>query len=160
MSLGILAWMLGPSLFAADDPFAGTWKLNAAKSKLPAHSLESDTLQIEVDGKSLKIAQDGVDDSGAPFKLTVLGGFDDSFYGIKGFAVADEVSFRRPSSRHILAEVKKSGATVAWIDADVSGNNLKINLSIVDAAGKESKSMALFQREVGDSGQSFSIKHQ
>lgn len=143
----ILACAVGLPLPGADDPFAGTWRLNVAKSKLQPPSPASDIVRIEVDDKGVKIEQEGTDDKGAPFKLTVLGGFDDSFYGIKGCARADAVSFRRPASRHILAEVRKSGATVAWIDAEVSGNNLKISLSLVNEDGKETKSVALLQKE-------------
>jgi hypothetical protein len=121
--------------------------LNVAKSKLQPAAPESDTVRIEVDGKDLRIEQEGIDDKGAPFKLTVLGGFDDSVYGIAGYAHADSVSFRRPSSRHILAEVRKSGAAIAWFDAEVSGNNLRVSVSVVDAEGKETKSLAILQRE-------------
>ena len=143
----LLACALALPTFGANDPFAGTWKLNAAKSKLQPPVPQSDTVRIEVDGKDLKIEQEGIDDKGAPFKLTVLGGFDDSVYGIAGSAHVDSVTFRRPSSRHISAEVRKSGAAIAWLDAEVSGNSLRVNLSVVDAEGKEIKSLAILQRE-------------
>ena len=143
----LLACTLAVPSFGAGDPFAGTWKLNVAKSKLRPPAPESETVRIEADGKNLRIEQEGIDDKGAPFKLVVLGGFDDSVYGITGWARADAVSFRRPSSRHIVAEVRKSGVAVAWIDAEVSGNSLRVNLSFVDAEGKESKTLAILQKE-------------
>jgi hypothetical protein len=132
---------------APPDPFAGTWKLNTGKSKLPPGGPQSDTVHIEIDGLELKIAQEGTTHEGLPFKLTVLGGLDDSIYGIKGCVYADAVQFRRTSPRRILAEVKKSGGTVATLDAEVSGNSIRINLLIVDAEGKESKSVVVLQRE-------------
>jgi hypothetical protein len=143
----VLASILALPSYGANDPFAGTWKLSVAKSKMQPPAPESDTVRIEVDDKNVRIEQEGIDDKGAPFKLTVQGGFDDSFYGIVGSAHADAVSFRRPSSRHILAEVRKSGVAVAWVDAEVSGNNLRVNLSFVDTGGKEVKSLAILQRE-------------
>src|SRR5258708_800313 len=143
----LLACTLALPTFGANDPFAGTWKLNVAKSKLQPPAPESDTVRIEVDGKDLTIEQEGIDDKGAPFKLTVLGGFDESVCGIAGSAHADCVTSRRPSSRHILAEVRKSGAAIAWLDAEVSGNNLRVNVSVVDAEGREIKSLAILQRE-------------
>jgi hypothetical protein len=143
----LLACTLALPTFGAADPFAGTWKLNVAKSKLQPPVPESDTVRIEVDGKDLKIEQEGIDDKGAAFKLTVLGGFDDSVYGIAGSVHADSVSFRRPSSRHIVAEIRKSGAAIAWLDAEVSGNSLRVNVSVVDAEGRETKSLAILQRE-------------
>jgi hypothetical protein len=143
----LFACALALPTFGANDPFAGTWKLNVAKSKLQPPAPQSDTVRIEVDGKDLKIEQEGIDDKGAPFKLTVLGGFDDSVYGIAGSAHADSVTFRRPSSRRIQAEARKSGSAVAWLDAEVSGNNLRVNVSVLDADGKEIKSLAILQRE-------------
>jgi hypothetical protein len=143
----LLASTLTLPSFGASDPFAGTWKLVVAKSKLLPPAPESDTIRIQVDGKDVRIDQEGVDDKGALFKLTVLCGFDDSSYGIAGSSHADSVSFRRAGSRHILAEVRKSGVAVAWLDAEVSGNSLKVNLTVVDASGKEVKSVAVLQKE-------------
>jgi hypothetical protein len=143
----LLACSLALPIFGATDPFAGTWKLIAAKSKMLPPAPGSDTVRIQVDGKDVRIDQEGIDDKGAPFKLTVLCGFDDSSYGIAGSTHADSVSFRRVSSRHILAEVRKSGVTVASLDAEVSGNNLKVNMTVIDADGKETKSVAVLQKE-------------
>ena len=142
-----LAWVLASPSFGATDPFAGTWKLIAAKSKLQPPAPKSDTIHIEVDGKDVRIEQEGIDEKGEPFKLTVLCGFDDSSYGIAGSTHADSVSFRRVNSRHILAEVRKSGVTVASLDAEVSGNSLKVNMTVIEADGKEVKSVALLQKE-------------
>jgi hypothetical protein len=143
----LFACVLALPTFGANDPFAGMWKLNVAKSKLQPPAPQSDTVRIEVDGKDLKIEQEGIDDKGAPFKLTVLGGFDDSVYGIAGSTHADSVTFRRPNSRRIQAEARKSGSAIAWLDAEVSGNNLRVNVSVLDADGKEIKSLAILERE-------------
>ena len=143
----LLACLLVLPAFAAGDPFSGTWKLNVAKSKLQSPAPESDTVRIEIEGNDLRIQQEGVDDKGEPFKLTVQGGFDDSRYGMTGFRYADAISFRRAGSRRIAAEVRKAGVVVAWLEAEVSGNTLKVNLSVLDAEGKEVKSLAVLQRE-------------
>jgi len=104
-------------------------------------------VRVEIDGNDLRIEQEGVDEKGEPFKLTLQGGFDDSRYGITGFRYADAISFRRPAGRRILAEARKSGVVVAWLEAEVSGNTLKVNLSVLDAEGKEVKSLAILQRD-------------
>lgn len=143
----LLACMLVLPTFAAGDPFSGTWKLNVAKSKLQSPAPESDTVRIEIEGNDLTIQQEGVDDKGEPFKLTVQGGFDDSRYGITGSRYADAISFRRPGGRHIVAEVRKAGVAVAWFDAEVSGNTMKVNFSVLDPEGKEVKSLAVLQRD-------------
>jgi hypothetical protein len=143
----LLASTLVPPTLGAGDPFSGTWKLNVAKSKLQPPAPGSDTVRIEIEGQDLRIEQEGVDDKGEPFKLILEGGFDDSRYGIAGSRYADAISFRRPAGRRILAEARKSGVVVAWLDAEVSGNILKVNLSVLDAEGKEVKSLAILQRD-------------
>jgi hypothetical protein len=143
----LLACTLVLPAFAASDPFSGTWKLNVAKSKLLAPAPGSDTVRVEIEGNDLRIDREGVDEKGEPFKLTLQGGFDDSRYGISGFRYADAISFRRPAGRRILAEASKSGVVVAWLEAEVSGNTLKVNLSVLDAERKEIKSPAILQRD-------------
>jgi len=145
-ALLLVCTLVLPAL-GANDPFFGTWKLNVAKSKLQPPAPGSDTVRIEIDGNDLRIEQEGVDEKGEPFKLTLQGGFDDSRYGIAGFRYADAISFRRPAGRRILAEARKSGVIVAWLEAEVSGNTLKVNLSVLDAEGKEVKSLAILQRD-------------
>ena len=51
------------------------------------------------------------------------------------------------AGRRILAEASKSGVVVAWLEAEVSGNTLKVNLSVLDAERKEIKSPAILQRD-------------
>ena len=51
--------------FCAADPFAGTWKLNVAKSKLQPPAPEADTVHIEIDGENLRSDQEGIDDKGS-----------------------------------------------------------------------------------------------
>jgi hypothetical protein len=143
----LLACALTLPLLGASDPFSGTWKLNVAKSKLRSPAPGSDTVRIEIDGNDLRIEQEGVDDKGEPFKLMLQGGFDDSRYGIAGSQYADAISFRRPTVRRILAEARKSGVVVAWLEAEVSGNTLKVNLTLIDAEGNEVKSLAILQRD-------------
>ena len=143
----LLACVLVLPALGASDPFSGTWKLNVTKSKLLPPVPGSDTVRVEIDGNDLRIEQEGVDEKGEPFKLTLQGGFDDSRYGITGFRYADAISFRRPAGRRILAEARKSGVVVAWLEAEVSGNTLKVNLSVLDAEGKEVKSLAILQRD-------------
>jgi hypothetical protein len=143
----LLACAFSLPSFGAGDPFSGTWKLNVAKSKLQPSAPQSVTIRIEADANNVRIDQEGVDDKGVPFKLAVQGGFDDSLYSFTGSVYADAVSFRRPNSRHILAEARKSGTVVVWFDAEVSGNNLRVTVTTMDAEGKEVKSLAVFQKE-------------
>lgn len=54
----------------APDPFAGTWKLDVAKSTYkPGPAPKSLTVTIEAAGKAFKVAADGVAGDGTPIKM-------------------------------------------------------------------------------------------
>ena len=62
--------ILAVGLFAAENPFVGTWKLNAAKSKLAGSGLgQNATVHNESDGKSLKVSVESTDPQGQPLQL-------------------------------------------------------------------------------------------
>jgi hypothetical protein len=52
------------TLFAADSPFSGTWKLNLAKSKMTPPVPKSDIAVVDADENGLKLNQDVITDKG------------------------------------------------------------------------------------------------
>ena len=52
------------SLFAAESPFSGTWKLNLAKSKMTPPLPKSDIAVVDADENGLKLNQDVITDKG------------------------------------------------------------------------------------------------
>jgi hypothetical protein len=74
--VAVLAMSL--SLFAAESPFTGTWKLNLAKSTPPAP--KSDGAVVDADHDGLKFNEDIVDDKGQPMKITYEAKFDGKDY--------------------------------------------------------------------------------
>jgi hypothetical protein len=51
LAIGMVAFCMTASLFAADDPFNGTWKLNVSKSKFaPAPGPQGRTRSLAVCG--------------------------------------------------------------------------------------------------------------
>ena len=66
-SLGSIALVLAmaTAAMAAEDPYAGTWKLNVAKSRFaPGQVRKSEVNVIEIQGNLLKIVGDRVDADG------------------------------------------------------------------------------------------------
>ena len=49
---------------SAQSPHMGTWKLNEAKSKIPAGATKNNTVVYEMSGDDIKVTVDGVDGSG------------------------------------------------------------------------------------------------
>ena len=60
-------FLISTALFAADNPFLGTWEMNTAKSKstgMPA--AKSMTVKFEADGEKIRRTVTGVDGEGKP----------------------------------------------------------------------------------------------
>src|SRR5689334_19956902 len=71
----------------------GTWKLNEAKSKLPAAAPKNDTVVYEAAGDSIKVTVDGTDAAGKPAHNEWTGKFDGKDYPLTGDATADTRSY-------------------------------------------------------------------
>src|SRR5437879_9096562 len=69
--------------FAA-NPHMGTWKLNEAKSKMPAGMGKNTTVIYAEQGDKVKVTVDGVDKDGKPTHSVWVGKFDGKAYPSKG----------------------------------------------------------------------------
>ena len=59
--------LLSPALFAAENPFLGTWVLNTAKSKFsPGPGPKNETVKFEQDGDKIRRTVSGTDGQGNP----------------------------------------------------------------------------------------------
>src|ERR1700736_3696922 len=97
------------SLFAAESPFSGTWKLNPAKSTPPVP--KSDTAVVDADENGLKFNEDIIDDKGEPLKISYEAKFDGKDYPVTGLPDADSISYLRVNTHTLKATVKKGGKT-------------------------------------------------
>ena len=65
--LSITLFLITTSLFGADNPFLGTWKLNTAKSKSsPGPVAQSMTVKFDADGENVRRTVTGLDRQGKP----------------------------------------------------------------------------------------------
>jgi hypothetical protein len=68
----------------AATPHIGTWKLNEAKSKIPAGMGKNNTVTYEEQKDKIKITVDGVDKNGKPVHSIWVGKFDGKAYPLPG----------------------------------------------------------------------------
>ena len=124
MALGIALLAL-PSL-AADSPFVGTWKFNAAKSKFSAGapSLKSATVKAEMDGAKLKTSVDGVDGEGKVLKYVVSALLDGTAAPVTGNPNVDSTEVKRVDD-HTMTVVAKKAGKVVYNDKRVVSKNGK-----------------------------------
>src|SRR3954469_24128342 len=90
--LGLCIFGLGIA-FAADNPQMGTWKLNEAKSKIPAGAMKNTTVVYAVDGDNIKVTTDGTTGDGKPVHTEWTGKFDGKDYPLTGDPNADSRSY-------------------------------------------------------------------
>lgn len=105
------------SLFAAESPFSGTWKLNLAKSKMTPPVPKSDIAVVDADENGLKLSQDVVTDKGESLKISYEAKFDGKDYPVTGDPSADSVSYKRVNANTLKGQTKKGGKVA--IDATI-----------------------------------------
>jgi len=125
--------------FAAQDPHMGTWKLNDAKSKIPAGVGKDATVVYAMAGDSVKITVDGVDAGGKPTHNEWTGKFDGKDYPVTGDPANDTRSYKRVST-HVLALTDKKGGKVTIsgrIVVSADGKSRSTTLNSTDAKGNK-----------------------
>jgi len=135
-------------VFAAGDPFSGTWKLNPSKSKLPLPMPRSQTVHIKAGSRSIRIREEVVEEDGKRLTVTVKARFDGKDYAVAGSPFADAVAYQRVDSHTLKGTVKKAGKVVTSETATISadGKTLTGSYSGIDATGKQVDAVAVLER--------------
>ncbi len=100
------------SLFAAESPFSGTWKLNLAKSKTTPPAPKSDVAVVDADDNGLKLNEDVITDKGEALKISYEAKFDGKEYPVTGDPSSDSVSYQRINANTLKGQTKKAGKVV------------------------------------------------
>jgi hypothetical protein len=111
------------SALAADDPAAGTWKINLAKSKYsPGPAPQSTTVTIKIENNTEIYDSEGVDASGNPTHGSFSAKLDGTDAPVSGIPYADTVSTKRSSPTHFVALLKKGGAVMMTVHIVVAAD--------------------------------------
>jgi|SRR5215813_5749776 len=114
-ALIVLAAIAAGSLSAEDNPFAGTWKLNLAKSKFdPGPGPKSQTRPIVAQGEGAKDSFDGIRADGSPAAYSFETNYDGKDCAVTGAGMpggADTIALKRINSHKVEATAaRKSGS--------------------------------------------------
>ena len=148
--LGVAAVLaMGVVCFAADDMYVGTWKLNEAKSKLPAGATKNNTVIYEAAGDSVKVTVDGVTADGKAVHDEWTGKFDGKDYPLTGDPTADSRSYKKIDDHTMALANKKDGKVVASGRIVISADSKSRTLHLIgtDAAGKKDTSSAVYDKQ-------------
>jgi len=132
----------------AQDAHMGTWKLNEAKSKIPAGATKNHTVVYEAAGDSIKVTVDGTDASGAAAHNEWTGKFDGKDYAVTGDPTADTRAYRKVGARTLAMTIKKGGKVTVTgrIMVTVNGKSRTVMTSGTDANGKKFKTTAVYDK--------------
>ena len=134
--------------FAA-NPNMGTWKLNEAKSKLPATAVKNNMVVYEAAGDSIKVTVDGVDAEGKPTHNEWTGKFDGKDYPLTGDPSADTRSYKVVNDNTTDLTNKKGGKTTlsGRIVVSADGKSRSITVSGTDSKGMKVKYTAVYDKQ-------------
>jgi len=140
---------VGLTICSAQNPSLGTWKLNEAKSKIPAGSPKNITVTYEAAGDSIKGTIDGVDGQGKPTHTEWTGKFDGKDYPVTGDPTSDTRAIKQIDDHHYQLTVKKTGKVTltgkAVIAAD--GKSRTVTVSGMDSMGMKTEAVSVYDKQ-------------
>jgi hypothetical protein len=142
-----LSFMGSAACFAA-NPHMGTWKLNEAKSKIPAGMGKNTMVTYAEEKDNIKVTVDGVDKDGKPTHSVWVGKFDGKAYPVKGNLPYNSVAYKVVNHRINDITAMKDGKTV-WsgkITVSADGKSRTVTLNGTDADGKKFKGKAVYDK--------------
>ncbi|MBV9573502.1 MAG: hypothetical protein JOY93_05570 [Acidobacteriales bacterium] len=135
--------------FAADNPNMGTWKLNEAKSKIPAGMTKNSTVVYEAAGDNIKVTVDGTDAAGNASHNEWTGKFDGKDYPLTGDPSADARAYKKIGPRTLELTNKKDGkvTTSGRIVVSADGKTRTVTVSTRDSNGKNVKMTSVYDKQ-------------
>jgi hypothetical protein len=135
--------------FAADNPNMGTWKLNEAKSKMPATAPKNNTVVYEAAGDSVKVTVDGVDGAGKPTHNEWTGKFDGKDYPLTGDPSADTRAYKKINGNTTELTNKKGGKVSATgkIVISADGKSRTVTVTGTSASGEKVSYTAVYDKQ-------------
>lgn len=137
---------VGVTVYSADSPQMGIWKLNEAKSKFNPKAAKNTTVVYEAAGDSVKIIVDGVDGDGNPTHNEWTGKFDGKFYAVTGDPNADMRRYRKINNRTLALTNQKDGKVTLTGRITVSANDQTRTVTTT-AVGSKVSNKAVYDKQ-------------
>jgi hypothetical protein len=152
--LPVVLFLISTVMFAADNPFLGTWKLNTAKSKSsPMPVAQSMTVTFEADGDKVRRTVTGIDGEGKPIMQGGPEGSSIAWDG-KDHAVQNgppmlTVAVKRVDDYRNDVTIKQNGKVTATIGSVVSkdGKTMTNTLDGVNEKGEKVQAVEVLDKQ-------------
>ena len=142
-----LSFVAATACFAA-SPQMGTWKLNEAKSKIPAGMGKNTTVVYAEQGDKIRVTVEGVDKDGKPTHSVWVGKFDGKAYPVKGNLPYNAVAYKMVNDRTNDITTMKDGK-IAWtgrITVSADGKSRAVTINGTGADGKKFSGKAVYDK--------------
>jgi hypothetical protein len=149
MVLTVVLCCMAVTVSFAGSPNMGVWKLNEAKSKIPAGAPKNSTVVYEASGDDVKVTVDGVDGDGKPTHNEWIGKFDGKDYPLAGDPTVSTRSYKKIDDHTTELTNKKDGKVVmsGKIVISADGKSRTLTVSGTDSKGKMIKYTALYDKQ-------------
>jgi|SRR5579863_1246397 len=149
IGMALVLCFIAVAVSFASSPNMGTWKLNEAKSKIPAIAPKNNTVVYEASGDNVKVTVDGTDSTGNPSHNEWTGKFDGKDYPLTGDASADMRSYKTVDDRTTELTNKKDGKVTATgrIVISADGKSRTVTVSGTDSSGKQVEYSAVYDKQ-------------
>jgi hypothetical protein len=148
-----IAWTVVLCFFAVATSFAspnmGTWKLNEAKSNIPAGAPKNNMVTYEAMGDKVKVTVDGVNGEGKPSHTEWTGMFNGKDYPLTGDPNADMRSYKMVDAHTTELTNKKADKVTATgrIVVSADGMSRTVTVTGTDAMGMKVKYVAVYDKQ-------------
>ena len=142
-----LSFTAAAACFAA-NPHMGTWKLNEAKSKMPAGMGKNTTVTYAEKKDKITVTVDGVDKDGKPTHSVWVGKWDGKAYPVKGNLPYNSVAYKVVNDRTNDITAMKDGK-MNWsgrITVAADGKSRTVTVNGTDAKGKKFSGKAVYDK--------------
>jgi len=139
----------GTALSFAQSPQMGTWKLDEAKSKVPAGMVKNSTVIYAADGDNIKVTTDGTGGDGKPMHTEWTGKFDGKDYPITGDPSLDSRSYKMINERTLELTNKKDGKETSSGKVEVAkdGKTRTLHVTGTDPSGKKVSGVSMYAKQ-------------
>ncbi len=148
ISVALMLWFTAAAVSFAGNMQMGTWKLNEAKSKIPAGMGKNNTVIYSAQGSKTKVTVEGVDKDGKPTHSVWVGKFDGKVYPVKGNLAYNQVMYKMVNDRMNDITALKDGK-VLWsgeITVAKDGKSRSVTVNGTDAKGKKFHGKAFYDK--------------
>jgi hypothetical protein len=147
--VAVLVFLVCVTMSFAQSPQMGTWKLNEAKSKIPAGAPKNTTVVYEAAGDNVKVTVDGVDGQGKPAHNEWTGKFDGKDYPVTGDTASDVRSYKQINDNTLELTAKKGDKVTITgkISVSADGKTRTVNATGTDPSGKKVKTEGVYDKQ-------------